>query len=1406
MDGLAPVIINDFSRHITATTTTPRPPPVPAPAPPVIIELPKVPQPMPVRILPPSGIPQYIPQMIQSLSVIPPPSLPSQNFPDYATNTTFYSANESFFALSSNAGGGGATGATGDTGPTGPTGQQGVPGTSTNTGATGPQGETGDTGPTGPTGLQGVPGTATNTGATGPAGPTGETGPQGVPGTATNTGATGPTGETGPQGIPGVASNTGATGPTGAPGTGSPATWSQYFAISDVQLDGNTLYGGTNADLNLVGQNGDANLTSQSSNINLTSYYTTFVKAADIDLTSDAGLSLINTPVINLTAKNGPLGGNINISAKGGLSNLAGYGKISLNAFGSTGVGIGNSGLIELNAYSGFGPSLLGLTSAIRQTAASIGLAAGALPSIPALAGSLVLYGNNTVSITAGLPGILPQVPGTLFAYGITGVTIESPGYIDLRSQGVYAQTIYPSDNGSNLVIRGRTLPTAGVSMFDVEEINMVSGVGGKISAVSSINFMTVEDASLKRVSSIEVSSINGYQFPQVAPGGSTISSFVDLYASSFYVSSISALDGSTIQIAAPVGSGLILAGDLVNGAFMDLNNQNIISSLNFAALGNDLGGVFLGGNQNTNFAKLSLNTDGVPNAILETPFGFLRMPYLSTTTANADYLTADSAGNIYKSVGGGGGVTGPVGPTGANGADGYGVYTYTALPQPNATEFSLVPGLLLFNPVSFNNGGLQWLQATANLSQTIGSVYLAYKLPGGANGSILGVYAGLDSFGNYAFTYSSGTPLLPAGNYTWFSFAPGSQGATGADGPTGADGATGAQGPTGSAGATGAQGPTGSAADASQWATFNAVQNVNLATFDINNVTNLNGVPATALTLFSYGDLGVEATTDLYLESQSGTTSLNGSVGVSVNSAAGAVNLISLSTVNVLSCPLNMNNQKILNVLSGTATTDGVNYGQLTARDSTEFYVSAQGSDTTGNGSILAPYQTIQKAITQAELISSAALICVINVASGHYTENLTFAKGYVVLNGSLQSQTGNEVCEITGSISIALTGTNDVFNRQVTFQGFNLTCGAGQAITDTSSASHTVTFQDCKAFVDSRFFNSTASCPDMRFYMTNVEVQQTNAAATLPVIVTNVGLVELERLDVACTGNVSAIVIGGTAILARLSLSTLDNSNAAATMLPLLSITSSTTTAHSLGNVAFAFTSATVKTASNAITIASSVNTLIIALNNVFTLTGTGGSTNYCVSYNGVGSPTIAGVNNTSLNVNVSLPGTVTVQPGITQIQYTNIDPPGLASYSSTADQAIAVSGTPQALTYNTTLFNQGTSLVANSRIYVTAQGNYALNYKVELQHAGAGATQIATTFLKKNGATIANTGSQWSIPSGSFQNAASATYIVALNIGDYVEVFFNGDTSLSANATAAAGALPAIPSVVFNLQQVR
>jgi hypothetical protein len=211
---------------------------------------------------------------------------------------------------------------------------------------------------------------------------------------------------------------------------------------------------------------------------------------------------------------------------------------------------------------------------------------------------------------------------------------------------------------------------------------------------------------------------------------------------------------------------------------------------------------------------------------------------------------------------------------------------------------------------------------------------------------------------------------------------------------------------------------------------------------------------------------------------------------------------------------------------------------------------------------------------------------------------------------------------------------------------------------------------------------------------------------------------------------------------------------------------------------------------------------------LNCVFTLTGTASSTNYVVGYNGVGSPTIAGINNSSLNINLVLPQTTAVQTGITQIQYTDINPPVLASYSATVpDQSILVAGTPQVVTFNQTQFQQGTSLVATSRVYVASQGNYQVSWT--LQITSLIASNLLTSFLKKNGTTIPNTGSQLTLLSTGVtgQNQISPTFVISLNAGDYIELWWNSNgLGASINAVVASGALPAVPGAVLNITQVR
>jgi len=475
--------------------------------------------------------------------------------------------------------------------------------------------------------------------------------------------------------------------------------------------------------------------------------------------------------------------------------------------------------------------------------------------------------------------------------------------------------------------------------------------------------------------------------------------------------------------------------------------------------------------------------------------------------------------------------------------------------------------------------------------------------------------------------------------------------------------------------------------------------------------------------------------------------------------------------------------------------------------KDTTEFFVSANGAAVGADGSALNPFQTVQAAINAAEAISSAANICVINIASGHYTENLTFTKGYVMLNGVLSTQTANEITEITGSITISCAGAADLFNRQVVFQGLNITCGAGQSCVDNSTTSHSVAFQDCKIFSNGQFFNGISTGADARTYFTNCEISQTNVIITSPTIRVALGAVEIERVDITTDGNASCIEIAGTASLQRLSLSTLENTNTSSTVAPILLFTTTSLAVQAIGQTTFTYTSSTSRAASpnsSAIRIATGVNTTLILLNNYYTMNGLIGSANNVITYNGVGSPALLMNENRSLYIPTVAPNTYSIQAGISKVNYTDINGPAAGSYSSSATQPAAAAGAATTLTFNTTEKQFNTSLVAGSRIYTAATGTFRFDYSIQMDNASGG-SQNANIWIAKNGTAVPRSASTITLASNAKQ-LPFVSYTLDLNAGDYLEVIFNAtDPNVRALAAAAAAPVPAIPSIIVNLTQV-
>jgi hypothetical protein len=194
-------------------------------------------------------------------------------------------------------------------------------------------------------------------------------------------------------------------------------------------------------------------------------------------------------------------------------------------------------------------------------------------------------------------------------------------------------------------------------------------------------------------------------------------------------------------------------------------------------------------------------------------------------------------------------------------------------------------------------------------------------------------------------------------------------------------------------------------------------------------------------------------------------------------------------------------------------------------------FYVATNGSDLTGNGSFLRPWLTIQYAIDQIEAIPPTSQTqAVINVAPGDYVEDLTFTTGYIHVVSPFNMNDVNEVAQLTGDVSIAITtGANDKFNKQVGFQGIQI----NGTITDTSTREHTVMIQDCYLFGDNsnggRLLNQ-ASTVDCRTRIYNCEINSDATASFLPCIQISRGDCYMDRIDCTYSGRAPVLTVDGS------------------------------------------------------------------------------------------------------------------------------------------------------------------------------------------------------------------------------------------------------------------------------------
>jgi len=207
------------------------------------------------------------------------------------------------------------------------------------------------------------------------------------------------------------------------------------------------------------------------------------------------------------------------------------------------------------------------------------------------------------------------------------------------------------------------------------------------------------------------------------------------------------------------------------------------------------------------------------------------------------------------------------------------------------------------------------------------------------------------------------------------------------------------------------------------------------------------------------------------------------------------------------------------------------------------------------------------------------------------------------------------------------------------------------------------------------------------------------------------------------------------------------------------------------------------------------------------------------------------ISEVVNNAMNGKTNNVGTVTLSTGwattttiynerIGYNSYISLVPASSTAFSDTlpdgsiSDTTNQYATTASPFNFNTQDVSNGVYLSSN-KMYFRNSGRYNIQFSVEFANTDS-QIQEAHIWLRKNGTNVAGTGSKYGVPNkhGSIDGylIAVANFFVDITAGDYLELMWSANayansggttTGIYVEAYAAAGSIPAAPSVVMTAQ---
>lgn len=131
-----------------------------------------------------------------------------------------------------------------------------------------------------------------------------------------------------------------------------------------------------------------------------------------------------------------------------------------------------------------------------------------------------------------------------------------------------------------------------------------------------------------------------------------------------------------------------------------------------------------------------------------------------------------------------------------------------------------------------------------------------------------------------------------------------------------------------------------------------------------------------------------------------------------------------------------------------------------------------------------------------------------------------------------------------------------------------------------------------------------------------------------------------------------------------------------------------------------------------------------------------------------------------------------------------------------------------TANVMTYNTTDFANGISVVSNSRLTVSRTGVYNIQFSSQFSRAGGVGFSTIDVWLSKNGSNVAETNTQLNVPQSGGKAVAAWNYLAQATAGDYFELYWaSSDTAVEMWFSAAGTnpTRPVTPSVIVTITQV-